>query len=189
MACSSGIAAAITSDCSTQPIGGIETVAYLMNRKDFEPTFDGTTGSKITDVAMATGKLAYKLTVVHGSLVVGHDKVVQPGFAPSYTHYMSMKCFELTSTAIENIDNIEDLIVIVERKNKTTTGDGVFVAYGVKSGLYVTTDTRRSNAENGVRLIEMASREQEGDEYSEYHVLKTDYAGTKAALEALLTSP
>ena len=186
MACTDGIVKAITSDCTTQKIGGLEVESYVMNRKDFIPTFDVTNESKITDVAMAATKTAFKLTGVNKNFNAGHDRVIAEGFADTFTHYLSFKAFEVLAEDVENIDNLKDIVVIVETKNETTSGEGMFLAYGVKAGLYVTTDTLRHNADNASRNIEMASKEQETEEFSCYTVLDTDYATTKAALEALL---
>lgn len=187
MACISGIVKDITSDCSTQKIGGLEVIAYVMNRKDFEPTFDSTTGSLITAVSMASTTKAYKLTGVNKNFNAGHDRVIVEGFADTFTHYFSFKQFEVLAADVENVDNIADVVVIVELKNKTATGEGIFLGYGVKSGLYVSSDTERANADNASRSLELASKDQETEEYSKYTVFATDYATTKTALEALLT--
>lgn len=187
MACTTGIAAAITANCTNQPVGGLEVNAYLFNRGEMSLTYDGTTPNKVTAIAAVGSALVYKLTGVKKNLNAGHDRVVSDDMADRFKHYFAFKGFSFASADVLNLDGLNDICVIVEYKQKSSTGDGVFVGYGFKGGLYPTTDTRRANDLNGVRSIELASRDQEDEPSSQYNVIITDYAGTKAALEALLT--
>lgn len=186
MACPGEIVKDIVSDCSTQGVGGLEQVAYLINRVDFEPTFDITNPNKITDVATALGTKAYKLTGAMKGFDAGFDRVKEEGFADSFTHFFSFKQFEVSAEDIANVDGMDDCVLIVETKNKPTDADGTFVALGVGSGLHITTDTKRFNTTNGARALEMATNAGEGERYSQYNVLDTDYATTKALIESLL---
>lgn len=187
MACTTGIAAAITANCTNQPVGGLEVTAYLFNRGEMSLTYDGATPNKVTEIAAVGSALVYKLTGVKKNLNAGHDRVVSDDMADRFKHYFAFKGFSFASADVLNLDGLNDICVIVEYKQKSSTGDGVFVGYGFKGGLYPTTDTRRANDLNGVRSIELASRDQEDEPSSQYNVIITDYAGTKAALEALLT--
>jgi hypothetical protein len=186
MSCSEKITKNIISNCSTQGVGGMEVEAYLLNRTDFDFTFDGTSGNKITDIDRVGAALAYKLKGVNKNFNAGSDRAIVEGFADTYTHSASLKAFENDTLSVKDIDSMGDLVLIIERKQKTTTGDGVFVAYGVQTGLYVTSDTHRQNADNGSRSIELASRATETEQYSKYNVLATNYATTKALLDSLL---
>jgi hypothetical protein len=187
MACTTGIAKAITSNCSTQPVGGLEVTAYLWNRGDMTITYDGTDLNKVTGIAAVGAALMYKFTGVKKNLNAGHDRNIADDLADSFKHYLSMKGFEFDTDSVANMDGLNDICAIVEYKQKSTTGDGVFVGYGLKSGLYITADSRRANENNSVRSLELATKDQEGEQYSQYNILITDYATTKAALEALLS--
>lgn len=187
MACTTGIAKAITANCTNQPVGGLEVTAYLFNRGDMALTYDGSLPNKVTGIAAVGAALAYKLTGVKKNLNAGHDRVVSDDMADRFKHYFSFKGFSFLSDDVSNLDGLNDVCVIVEYKQKSTTGDGVFVGYGFKGGLYPTTDTRRANDLNGVRSLELASRDQEDEPSSQYNVLVTDYATTKSTLEALLS--
>lgn len=186
MNCSSKITKNITSDCSTQGIGGMEVEAYLFNRTDFDITFDGTSANKITNIERIGTALAYKLKGVNKNFNAGSDRVVAEGFADTYTHTVDLKAFENDTLSVKDIDSMGDVFVVIERKQKTSTGDGVFIAYGVQTGLYVTTDTHRQNADNGTRALSLASRATETEQFSKYNVLLTSYVLTKAMLDALL---
>lgn len=187
MSCATGIAKAITSDCTTQPVGGLEVAAYLFNRADMTITYDGTDTNKVTGIAAVGAALVYKITGVKKNLNAGHDRVIAEDLADTYKHFFSFKGFEFDVDSVANMDGLNDVCVVVEYKQKSTTGDGVFIAYGLKSGLYPAADTRRANDANGVRSLELTTRDQEGEPYSQFNVLITDYATTKAALEALLS--
>jgi hypothetical protein len=187
MACTSGIAKLILANCTNQPVGGLEVVAYLFNRGEMTITYDNTYPNKVTGIAAVSTALVYKLTGVKKNLNAGHDRVISDDMADRFKHFFAFKGFSFLSEDVSNLDGLQDICVVVEYKQKTTTGDGVFVGYGFKGGLYPTTDTRRANDLNGTRSIELASRDQEDEPSSQYNVLITDYAGTKSALEALLT--
>jgi hypothetical protein len=187
MSCATLITKNITSNCSTQPVGGLEVVAYLYNRGLMSPTYDGTSPNKVTGLTAVGAALLYKLTGIKKNLNAGHDRTVSDDLADTFKHFFSFKGFEFTSSDVLNIDGLNDVVVIVEYKQKNTTGDGVFVGYGLQSGLYITSDTRRANDANATRSLELSSRDQEGEPYSQYNVLITDYATTKSTLEALLT--
>jgi hypothetical protein len=187
MSCTSGIAKTITSNCTTQPVGGLEVEVYLFNRGDMTIDYDGMLPNKVTGIAAVGAALVYKLTGVKSNINAGHDRTVSEDMADTFKHYLALKEFSFLSDDVSNFDGLGDICAIVEYKQKTTTGDGVYVGYGFKSGLYVTADTRRANDANATRAVEMATRDQEGEPYSQYNVLITDYATTKAALEALLS--
>lgn len=187
MACTSGIAKAITSNCTTQPVGGLEVIAYLFNRDEMTITYDGTLPNKVTNIAAVGSAVMYKLTGTKKNINAGHDRTISEDIADTFKHYLSLKEFSFASDDVSNFDGLGDMCGVVEYKQKSTDGDGVFVGYGFKSGLYVSSDTRRANDANSVRSLELTSRDQEDEPYSQYNVLITDYATTKAALEALLT--
>lgn len=188
MACTDAISKNITSDCTTQPVGGLEVEAYLGYRPCISPTYDVTSANKVTALTVDAGKTLYKLKGVSKNLNAGHDRVISDDMADSYKHYFSFKGFEFDSSSVLNMDNLRDLVVFVNYKNKNATGDGVVVAYGLGTGLYVSSDTRRANDAHGIRSMELTTRDNEEEKYSQYNVLITDYAGTIARLEALLTN-
>ena len=86
------------------------------------------------------------------------------------------------------MDGLNDLVIIAEMKDKSSI-DGTFVGLGFKSGLYPTSDTKRANDSQGIRKIEMTSRDQENEPFSQYNICNTDYATTKALLEVLCVLP
>jgi hypothetical protein len=185
MACTSGIAAAVTSNCTSNVLGGIEAVAYVFNRADMTLTFDGTTGNKITNIAKVGAAVMYKLTGFKRNCDFGHDLVAAENQPDRYTHFFSFPQYERLVANILNVDNVNDVVVVVETINKGTAGDGTFFVLGAKYGLWKTSDSRRINADGGQRTLELQSMAGMEEPYSAYVLLATDYATTKALLEGL----
>lgn len=187
MSCITGIAKNITSDCSTSKSGGLEVEAYIFNRADLSPTYDGTQLNLVTSLANVGAAVGYKLTGFKKNLNAGHDLVVAEDAPNKYTHYFNFKQYEVLAEDITNVDDMDDVVVAVESKDKNDTGEGVFMLYGLKKGLWKSADTQRANDANGSRNIEMTSLAGQEEPYSRYVLLDTDYATTKALLESLLT--
>ena len=184
--CADGILKAITSDCTTAKSGGLEVVAYVLNRTKFTLTYSLTVANKITDITAIGLAKAYRYTGIKKNLDAGHDVVVSENRPNKYTHLVSLEQFETLADDILNADSIQDIIIVVEAKDKTTTGDGIFFAYGAQKGLFPSTDTKRFNTDNGVRKLEFTSLAGQEENHSGFVVLDTDYATTKALLESLV---
>lgn len=187
MSCITGIAKNITSDCTTSLSGGLEVEAWVFNRAELTPTYDGTQLNLITSLAMVGAATGFKLKGIKKLLNAGHDVVVAEDRPDKFAHFFSFQAFEILAEDITNVDNINDVVVFVELKDKNDTGEGVFVCYGLKKGLWKTTDTQRANDLNGARNIELKSLAGQEEPFSRYIYLDNDYATTRAALEALLT--
>lgn len=188
MSCVDGIVAAITSNCTTQPNGGLEVVAWAFNRANLTVTYDGSNGLKITDLANVSTNIGYKITGVKKLLNAGHDVVIADDRANKYKHYFEFQQFEKAAASILNVDNLNDIVIFVEEKDKASGGDGTFKGYGVKHGLFVATDTARANDANGARKITLESLAGQEEPFSHYVLIKTNYATTLALLNTLCTA-
>lgn len=185
--CLTGIAQNIINDCDSAPIGGLEIKAWVFNRADLSGTQDPTNKNLLTALSVATGKQGYYIQGFKKTLNAGHDLVSSETNVDKYTHYFNFQAWLLDAAAINNLDGLSDLVVVVERLNKMTDGDGAFKVYGYDTGLYKTTDSERANDIDGNRNIEMASQAGEEPLVSNHVFFDTDYATTKAALDALLS--
>jgi len=184
MGCTDGISKIITSTCATSVSGGIEVKAWIINRADVAITYDGTIPLKITAITFAQTKRSWPITGVKKLLNCGSDLVSAEDRPDKYAHKFIFQQFEFTAEDIYNVDNINDVIVVVENKDKNATGDGVFIAYGVKKGLWKSADAQTANDVNGARSLELTSMAGLEEPYSRYVYLATDYATTLAALVA-----
>lgn len=182
--CTKGISKTIISDCTTQSVAGTQAKAWVANRNELTLTFDVTNPSKITNLVPISGAQLYPLLSVGNGLNPGFDGVFAPNRANRYAHKASFEGFEFDCASVENIDNLEDLIMIFEMRNNPDDADGTFRAFGVKQGLYKTSDAWTANDVDGARAIEMASLEGANEKFSNYTVHDTDYATTLAILVA-----
>ena len=189
MSCITGIAKNITSDCTTHVSGGLEIEAWVFNRKEITITYSAVSGkeNQITDIAMVGAATGFKITGNKKLLNAGHDLVVAEDRPNKYTHHFMFQQFEFLTEDVRNVDDIDDVVIVVESKDKNDSGDGIFRVYGAKFGLWKATDTHRDNDVNGARNIELASLGGQEEPYSRYVYLDTDHATSKAALEALLS--
>ncbi len=185
--CLTKITKNITSNCQTQKAGGLEVKAWIVNRENLTYVQDATNKVLLTSIGVAATTQLYTLTGVKKLLNAGFDRVPKEDRADVYTHYFSFQQFEIKAEDVENVDNIQDAVVIVENKDKTDDGDGVFEVYGLKLGLYPSSDTRRSNDINGARSLELTSLADQEEAVSRYILFDTDYATTKALIEGLET--
>lgn len=184
--CLDGIKQEIIDNCESAPIGGVEVNAWLFNRSDLSGVIDPANKNLVTSLVVALTKQGYKLQGFKKNINAGHDIVVSETNVDKYTHYLNFQAWLLDAVAVNNLDGLSDLVVVVEGLNKHTDGNGAFVMYGFDTGLYKTTDTKRFNDIDGNRNIEMASQAGEEPLVSEHVVFITDYATTKAMLDALL---
>lgn len=187
--CVKTITKSIVSDCTTIGSGGNEVKGWYINRTDLASyTQDVTNPSKITAFTVAAGgKRLWTFTGQRKMLNSGHDAVVADNRPTKYPHYIAFETFEFDAASTENVDGLEDLVFIVESKDKTVDGDGVFRIYGLRNGLYRSSDTHRANDADGARALEFTSLEGQGEPYSQWVLLITDYATTLAALVAAET--
>lgn len=185
--CLDGIKANILNQCDDAPVGGLEINAWVFNRADLTATVDGTNKNLVTSLAVASGKQGYKIQGFKRNLNAGHDIVVSETNVDKYTHYFNFQAWMLDSDAVNNLDGLSDLVVVVERLNKMNSGDGAFKVYGLDTGLYKSTDTERANDLDGNRNIEMTSQAGEEPTVSSHIYFDTDYATSLAALDALLS--
>ena len=178
MSCEGKIVKNIINDCQSFVAGGIEQdFVYLINRSDMTVTMNSTNDVIIDDITIADDASVYKLKGAGQNIVVGADRVVGTDIPDLYTHFVSFKGFEWDSASISNIDNMSDLVAIVKRKG-TNVVDGKLEVYGLQGGLYVSSDTFRSNTDNMTRAIEMTSMEGAQEVHSVYTYMQ---ASTKTS--------
>ena len=186
--CLSKLTQNIVSNCATQGVGGVEPdYAWVLDRRDATITYEAVGSSKITGIVMASGTRAWKIEGVKKNLNAGHDVVIAENRGKRWAHRFDFEAFELETAAREQIDAMDDVVVIYERKDKTLTGDGTFVAKGAKYGLYNTSDAQDENTAQGARVLSFASMAGQEEPFSAYTFFVTDYATTKAALVTLET--
>ena len=185
--CNFGIAADILKDCSAPPTAGVEAVAYAFNRSDIDSvTYDQSNPRLVTAITLADGAKAYKIENFKKEIDAGFDLVTSDTNIDKFNQYVKFEAWGIDSDTVKALDELSDLVIIVERKNKGADGNGAFQIYGLQTGLYKSSDTMRANTASGKRIIELTNQAEEESPVS-YHVLHdTDYPTTKGVVEALL---
>jgi len=182
-----GIYIDIVSDCTTAKTGGIEVVGWGFYRSDLSPVYHATIKNLVTSMTIAATKSGFYIKGVKKSLNSKHSIVTSEDRPDKYVHSFMLQGFEVSAAAVANMDKLEDIVVVYERKHKPSGGDGVFVIRGLTHGLYKTSDSKEENAADAARMIELTSPGGEEEEYSEFIYLQTDVATTRAALNAMMT--
>jgi hypothetical protein len=178
----------IVSNCTTQGTGGIEPDhAWITQRSSISPVYDATNPSIVTGFSMASTTKLWSIFGVKKSLDAGHSLVAADNKADTYVHNFDFQANQLDADTSYAIDNINDVVVIYERKDKTIDGDGVFIMKGLAKGLYKSADDQTENAELGSRVLSLASLGGQEEPVSKNTLFLTDYATTKALLIAAET--
>ena len=139
----------------------------------------------VTDITMKTGKRAWPVTGFKKSNNVGFDLVTSDTLPDLYTNYFSMQPWDKDAASIANFRDMNDIVVIAEAKGKQT--EGCFQIYGLGSGLYKTSASKRINDNAGVPTFEFQSQAGEEEAAPNYIFWDTSYATSLAALVALET--
>lgn len=182
MACNTLLTADILNSCTTLPVKGLKAKAWAFNRSEVTLTI---TDNKVTAIAKATGKTSFTVEGFKDFMNAGHEAVIAEDKPTSYKHKWTLNTYAATSAEKKNIDKADDLIVIVERngaKNETS-----FIVLGANNGIWKTAQSAMANDNSGVSAIEFATRDDQGEEYSEYVFWSSTYATTLAALVATET--
>lgn len=190
MSCLEGISANIVNSCASQPKLGLVNRGWIINRNDIGTITADTDPQLITAITLkAGGKKAYTFTAYRQDVDAGFDLVVSENLPEAYKHYFKLEPWDENSAQVSNLDNMEDIVVIVEREGAKlrNSGDGAFQVYGLKYGLFKSSATGRANNNNGVPVYEFTSRDGQEEDYSKYIFYATDYATTLTALTALET--
>lgn len=185
--CTGVLAADIINDCTKKPIGGLEATIYLFNRNDISGTINPANKVQLTDLVVASTKKGYKYEGYKKTANAGFDLVVADNLPDSYTQTLSLTVWGIDSATVKALNDLNDIVAVVENKNKGVAGDGAFEVYGFETGLYKTSFTKRSNDNGGTFSIELASQSGEESSVSHHIYFETSYAASKAALEALMS--
>ena len=186
MGCTQGISAAITNDCATNlPTTGAKVAITVFERGNITTIAYAVGSTRIVeDITLSNP--AFLITGHKKSTNAGHDLVVSENAPDMFTQYLSIQQWGITAADIKALDELGDIVVVVENKNSGVAGDGAYEIYGLETGLFKSSDTRRVNDNLGVGTIELTNQEGEAASFSRHTFFKTDYAATKVLVDALL---
>lgn len=169
MACSPKITASIVNSC--HPVKGIKKT-WLYNRSEFTPTF---TNNQFT-IAPIGAAVLYTAEGYKDFANAGHDAKIFENLPTGFINKVSLNLTLGNYAAQANIDKADDLCSL------HLLNDGVtIVGYGMKQGLWKTSQAQMANDNNALVAVEFATREGMEEDYSTYFCTQTE-----AQLDALL---
>ena len=174
------VAANITNQCSNRPIGGIENVAYILNRDEFTATVSD---NLVTNLVMDSGKVAFKIETIKKSKSAGHDLVTADNFDVLFNHYFALQPWNKSADNIRQMDEMDDIVAIIELKGNKT--EGKFIMLGLETGMHLTSATMRTDNERAIPSYEFRSL---GETYSKHVLWKNSYSETLSIVQGLINT-
>ncbi len=182
-------------NCPTPLQSGTRDRAYIINFDDWE---NAALDPNLTNDMVIEGiTFAVTSPVTTAFYVDGNNNSHNPSFAlvpqsfgDVYDHLFDFLVFDLSNAAKLKLDNMVGgrYVVIYENSFKGASGQSAFEILGGDAGMRITAFTRSplNNDNQGAYVLTMSTPEQGKEPHMPRSFFLTDYATTKAALEALL---
>ena len=148
---------------TTKAVKGLEPKIWLAPREYFVTQLASGTNT-ITDSNFGMYDNFVELTGVKDVFNTGSEGVPSDFIATGYKHSLTIVA-NLTSSELDKFDNV---VALVERKGDKTYP---FDVYGLKNGLWKTSDSRKHNDNNNLRTIELASRDGMEEDFASVNVV------------------
>lgn len=189
--CEELIADNITKDCTNPIFEGLESIGYIMNKKDLDSgsvTLDASNSHIVKAMTLLSPAKAFKIynptknpfdgtasNMAEGDLSNKNDNVLQ--------FLVLDDGPKVAKDVIDPLTNGE-FVAVVANKHQNATGDNKFQIFGLDKGLRMTARTRNltTGEQDGGHLVTMT--EAGAPRYGVYF-FDTDVATSRAALEAL----
>ena len=171
------------NDCAIAPIAGLEEVMYVFNADELTASKSSTVKTLVTDLSVLVGKKGYKVTGFKKSHNAKTELVVSDTLPDSYKQSVDFTVWSKDAATVTAIDSFNNVVIVVENKDKGVAGASAFAIYGLDTALYKATMTQEANVDAGVFKLSMVA---EGQRVPFYNLYDTDYATTKALLDGLL---
>lgn len=182
-----GITKDILNSCLTVPVAGLESEAYILNRKRLIITVDDNDDNLINSISNAPVNSAYKVTMANREFDVGSNLVTADDSPDLFSNYFKVQPYQRDAGSQYALDNLDDIVAIVELKGARE--EGKFVILGLKRGLHKISSSIKTKDNFGMPIYEFSSQEGETEEYSRYVFWNNSYEDSKAMLEDLLILP
>ena len=189
--CITKLTSGFTADCDNLPIAGLEADVTVLNFEDIDRTLTTLNADKtlITALTMNTGTNGYKWEGFKQSNVAGFETVERDNLPDGFKHRLSGVIYKLSADARKELNALARgarLVIIVERKFKGgATQDCAFEVYGYDSGMELAEGTMVTNENAGTVQLTVETPDGEEEPNVPYLFFDTDYATTKAAVDAL----
>ncbi len=190
LTCLKGMDGDIIADCLDLSFAGLEAIVRVINRNDIDyaaTTFNAKK-SVCTNLVLKAGKVAYSIVGFKKSNDVESKLVKKDAVNDAFEHALKGVAFNRKKETLEQINNFcsgNRIVVVVEYKHKGSTNAEAFMIYGIAAGMELVEASHSANGNNGTISLRFASVKDEEEPRMPCLFLKTDYATTKTAFDAL----
>lgn len=183
--CTYLVSKAIQANCSNPIFGGLEQIGYLINRGDIS-SFTKTSGV-VSAIALKTGAQAYTVQQTGQQAFNGTSTEMQQGdvintFNKVGSFIILDNAPDVSEKTVNPLANGE-FVLILENKYKDSGNKSAFEIIGLDRGCRATSITQNKYENMGGWVVELTETETPN---ASTFFWDTDYATSKAALEALL---
>lgn len=192
MATCGNIALSLGFNCNVPLQGGTADRAYIMNHEDWKAAAIGrdlANNLVVESVVLAGSATAFYVDGKNNSNAPAFQLVKLP-YADVYDHTFNYLVFDISNAAHKALANQVGgrYVVIAENNYQGASGQCAFEIYGADAGLEVKVFTRDAlnNDNQGAYVLNLATPDVGKEPNPPLRFFDTDYATTKAALEALL---
>jgi len=185
------ITASYGFDCANPLQGGTADRAYIMNYEDWRAATLGFAVNNLVIESIVLAGLA-KAFYVDGknNSNAPSFQLVKQTYADVYDHMFNFLVFDLANDKKKALNDMVGgkYVVIFENNFRGNSAEATFEVLGANAGMEFKTLTRNplDNDNQGAYVINMGTQETGKEPFMPYSFFDTDYATTKAALEALL---
>jgi hypothetical protein len=186
-----GISADIFLNCTKPISAGVRDTLYIFNLADLESVVENSTNPNIIeDIVLASGAFLYRVEGKNNSNEP-RSALSKGTFSTAYDHEVIFKVFSVESDTKSQLQYMANtkLVAIVENNFKGVAGSVPYEIYGLTAGLELQALERILNDADtqGAYNLTLASSETIKEPTLPKTFFDTDYATTKALLEALFT--
>lgn len=183
----------ILFDCNNPPQAGTKDVMYLIDiaiwdDPDTVITYNATNKMIIESITLPVGAKAFKVEGRNNSNAPS-STMAEGTYVDQFDHALNFVGFDLSNAAMKVYQDMVGgkYVAIVEHNFKGTSGQSAFKAYGASAGMKLRTFViDPNNADTGgAASFGLASTDTSKEPKIPYSVFITDYATTKAMVEAL----
>lgn len=182
----------VSTNCAYPLISGTGNRAYIMNHDDYEAAtkaFLSGNAMVLESIALAGAATAFYVDGINNSNAPSFALVPQT-YGDVFDHTFNFLIFDLSNATKEAIQGSVGgrFVVVYENSFKGVAGESAFEVLGADNGLKLTALTRDplNNDNQGAYVLTMNTAETGKESKMPLSFFDTDYATTKAALEALL---
>lgn len=188
------ISSNITKNCDNPIVGGVADNIYLFNWADWILSVfdrDEENPEIYEGITLPSGAFAYKMEGINNS-PAPLQTFKRLAFGTNYEHAVNYYVFSLGAAVKKQLEakGKGRFVAVVENNYRGTAGETAFEIYGANAGLIVpdggiTRDPNNADSQ-GAYFINLISSEKAREPHLPATFFKTDYATTKALLDALV---